>query len=372
MPRLTTAAEPQPATKVQFVLSVPLDLMNAMNFTSLVPHIDGLEGWPVRVRDEMAPDLLAELDFLCTYPKGGDEQGVMTMLADALWLYPESWKDVGSLLRFVRAMPLQVGDLVGDRVGVQGLVYYAALLQSWEEDWRPDPDLTPREEIERELVRSGTDPAPALALYDRPQELRERMARLIERFYEEHYKAELPNRLPCLERSAAAHRADVHKDPIALQKQLTGRTSACLGDLCAREYDRIYFAPSLDMGPYTSCSIHPNLHSLFYPCEPEFAGTGEGPDAAETQRLARVYKALGDEQRLKILGLLREREMYAQEIVERTGLHQSVISRHLSFMRVVGLLNVRRENNMKFYSLNPEIREQLNKTLDLFAPSAAR
>jgi DNA-binding transcriptional ArsR family regulator len=62
--------------------------------------------------------------------------------------------------------------------------------------------------------------------------------------------------------------------------------------------------------------------------------------------------------------------MYVQEIVERAGLHQSVVSRHLVFMKAVGLVQARRENNMKFYSLNPAIREELAKTLELFAAPA--
>jgi DNA-binding transcriptional ArsR family regulator len=58
--------------------------------------------------------------------------------------------------------------------------------------------------------------------------------------------------------------------------------------------------------------------------------------------------------------------MYAQEIVEATEIHQSVVSRHLSFMKAVGLVNARRQNNMKFFSLNPAAREMLSGTLSLF------
>jgi DNA-binding transcriptional ArsR family regulator len=90
----------------------------------------------------------------------------------------------------------------------------------------------------------------------------------------------------------------------------------------------------------------------------------------EETRLVRIYKALADEQRLRILRLLRGREMYAQEIVEATGIHQSVVSRHLSFMKAVGLVNARRQNNMKFFSINPAIRDELAGTLELLAPLA--
>jgi DNA-binding transcriptional ArsR family regulator len=121
-----------------------------------------------------------------------------------------------------------------------------------------------------------------------------------------------------------------------------------------------------------SCADTPPLHGVYYPCEARFIG----PDAEEgegIQRLALIHKALSDELRLRILRLLRGGELYAQQIVERTGLHQSVVSRHLGFMKVVGLVLARRQDNMKFYSLNPTMRDELAKTLDLFAiPASAR
>ena len=68
----------------------------------------------------------------------------------------------------------------------------------------------------------------------------------------------------------------------------------------------------------------------------------------------------------------REIEELVQEIVDRTGLHQSVVSRHLSFLKVVGLLQVRKQNNMKFYSLSPDAVQYLQKTIDMFALTAPK
>ena len=173
----------------------------------------------------------------------------------------------------------------------------------------------------------------------------------------------MPRRLSALERSVGRHRTEPSSDAEAVARRLTGRPKSCLEAGCAGPYKQHVFAPSMDMGVYNSCAIVGDVHGLFYPLEPEF--TGVTADAAET-RLARLYKALGDEQRLRILRMLRDREMYAQEIVEKTGLHQSAVSRDLSFMKAVGLVQARRQNNMKFYSLNPEVREMLAGTLTLF------
>jgi DNA-binding transcriptional ArsR family regulator len=212
-----------------------------------------------------------------------------------------------------------------------------------------------------------------LAVWDRPEELRERILRLIERFYEEHYRHELPKRRAALERSVAAHRGISRDEAIALIKKLSGRPNTCLDNgICQGNYERLIFAPSLDMGPYMSCAEleGPHTqHSMFYPCEAEFVNPTS--HANEIQQYARLYKALADEQRLRILHVLAtDGELYAQEIVDRMDLHQSVVSRHLSFLRAVGILQVRKHNNMKYYSLNPEIPDELNKTFALFGAAS--
>lgn len=366
MPRLTAVNDASETQTVEFVVSVPLDLMNAMYFTHFARDHEGAEGWPIEVRKQMAPELAQELDSLYSFPEG--QPGVMGTLTDYLWSHPEAWKSVDALLTYVRGMPPGIGELDGD-IGVQGLAFNLACNESAAEVQKFGAPS--RESLVRRLDDSGADVEAALALWDDPEQLRERMARVIERFYNEHYKADLPNRLPCLERSVAAHQGTSAGNVIEVARQLLGRDRTCLEDVCAGPYQKLFFAPSVDMGPYASCAIIDSVHGMFYPCEARFIlGTA---DANETVRMARIYKALGDEQRLRMLTMLQDGEMYVQEIVDRMGLHQSVVSRHLMFLKVVGLVHVRKQNNMKFYSLNPEINRDLRKTLDMFAaPSGVK
>lgn len=371
MPRLTPLKQ-APTSNIQFVVSPSLDMMNAMYFTSLVPQTEGVEGWPLQLRTEMRPELLAELDFLYNYPAG--DPGLMGTLGENLFTRPETWQGVDALLRYVRSMPDGIGGLPLDP-GIQGITYQATFRYPEDVDPSEYEGMSEREAIERRMRSLGDRDADAImAQYDRPAELRERMAGLIQRFYQEHYREEMAGRVPCLERSAAEHRAEeatlllrfgTQQDAARLAARLTGRERSCLEGGCAGPFERYVFAPSLDMGAYTSCAVVDGTHGLFYPCERRFV-TG-GDEEEDTVRLARIHRALSDEQRLRILRLLQEREMYAQEIVERTGLHQSVVSRHLGFMKVVGLVRVRPQNNMKFFSLNPDIQEELNKTISLFA-----
>jgi DNA-binding transcriptional ArsR family regulator len=363
MPRLNTS-ETKAGPTVEFVVSIPIDLMNAMYFTHLVAEADGIEGWPVEVRKQMAPDLLQELDFLYSFPKG--QPGVMGQLGDTLWAHPETWESVDALVDYVRKMPLGVGDSAANS-GVQGLAFYATCSPFGGSE-KPYVNVDARETLRKELEKAESPVSQLLAVYDNPEELRNRIVRLIERFNEEYYREEVPNRLPSLERSAAEHRFRPVEDVAELAAQLAGRPRSCLFDICEGPYTTYYFSPSLDVAPYNSCSVLGDIHGLIYPCEPRFIhGTA---DADETARMARIYKALSDEGRLRIISLLREREMYAREIVERIGLHQSVVSRHLTFLNAVGILRVRKVNNMKFYSINTEMHDELSRTLEMFAPAA--
>lgn len=370
MPRLSPKT-PITTVPIEFVASPALDLMNALAFTGLVEIADGIDGWPAETRARMTRQLRDELDFLITFPRG--DPGVLGTLTDRLFAHPEVWGSVDELLRFVRDLPLRAEDAppgLAD-VAVQSLVFYNICDPlEFKREGSPIPDADRRQRLADVLEATGADVEAGLAVYDRPKELRDRMVRLIERFYEEHYQEDQARRLTCLERSVAAHREQPVSDPALLARRLSGRAVTCLDaqdgepSVCEGPYSKYVFAPSLDLGPYVSCADLGSLHGYFYPCEPEFVGEQK---EEEHRRLARIYKALSDEQRLRILHLLRDHELYAQEIVERTGLHQSVVSRHLSFMTAVGLLIPRREGNMKFFALNPQIQTELAGTIAVFA-----
>jgi DNA-binding transcriptional ArsR family regulator len=359
MPRLSFPEKVK--TKVEFVLSEPLDLMNAMYFTSLAGTSEGIEGWPAETRSRMAPDLLEELDFLYSFPHG--DPGLMGFLGDYLWVLPETWKDVDSLIERLRELPPGMGESE-EKPGIQRFAFYSACWSANEPDIEPGD--APRATLARLLKDSGSDAKAALALFDDPEQLRSRMISLIQRFYEEHYKADIPRRMPILKRALETARSMPADDPIELAKRLSGRTNSCLENVCPGPYEKLYFSPSTDMGPYVSCSAHEKTHGLIYPVRDV---ESVGQEAADTVRLARIYKALGDEQRLSILRMLQGREMYVQEIVERTGLHQSVVSRHLSYMHAVGLLVKRREGSMKFISINPEIVPILSTAINVLRPA---
>jgi DNA-binding transcriptional ArsR family regulator len=357
MPRLF---QPQGTeTRVEFVASVPLDLLNAMCFTSLAGQLEGLPEPPRRIRERMDPALRDELDLLFAFPAA--EWGVLGTLVDVLILHREAWSSVDALLDFVRALPAG-GDGTPRNLGIQGLSLAAPCMGERVRAGKLTA-AAGRREVSRIAAEADRDVDEALVLFDDPEQVRARLLKLIRRFYDEHYRPDEAFRVECMRRTAEARNSRRIADVDALMRELTGRDISCITEEAAR-YGEFICVPSIDVGPYSSCADFPPVHGLFYQCEPRFMGVSAAED--DVASLALVYRALADEQRLRILRLLQDGELYAQEIVARTGIHQSVVSRHLSFLKAVDLVKVRRQNNMKFFAVNAQMHERLARALESF------
>jgi len=77
---------------------------------------------------------------------------------------------------------------------------------------------------------------------------------------------------------------------------------------------------------------------------------------------SKVFKALSDPIRLRILGLLSSREMCVCEVMVALGLTQPTASHHLRILENVALVNDRKEGKWVFYSLkDPKIITRLLK-----------
>jgi DNA-binding transcriptional ArsR family regulator len=63
------------------------------------------------------------------------------------------------------------------------------------------------------------------------------------------------------------------------------------------------------------------------------------------------FRALGDETRLRILELLVDGERSVGELIDVTGLGQSLVSHHLRTLRDAGLVITRRDGRWIFYDI---------------------
>lgn len=88
---------------------------------------------------------------------------------------------------------------------------------------------------------------------------------------------------------------------------------------------------------------------------------------APMEALLETYKALADETRLRILGLVAERPHNGRQLADALGITQPAVSHHVERLRRVGLLRELREGKERIYGLNRErlsslAREQLAQT----------
>ena len=67
----------------------------------------------------------------------------------------------------------------------------------------------------------------------------------------------------------------------------------------------------------------------------------------------RLHRALGDETRLRILRLLRDRDLYLTEIAGLLELSKPTIKHHLALLRAAGLVTVTEAGTVIYYSLRP-------------------
>lgn len=84
-------------------------------------------------------------------------------------------------------------------------------------------------------------------------------------------------------------------------------------------------------------------------------------------KISKVAKALSDETRCKIFELIaKSKEISCKEITEKIGLRQPTISHHLKILQGSGLVNVRREGQFHYFSVNKQTLEKFSSYLTRF------
>ncbi|MFN0129184.1 MAG: ArsR/SmtB family transcription factor [Verrucomicrobiales bacterium] len=81
-----------------------------------------------------------------------------------------------------------------------------------------------------------------------------------------------------------------------------------------------------------------------------------------------VLRALGEENRLRLVKLLLTRPMGVNELAEASGQSQYNVSKHLRTLREAGLVEVAKEGQKRLYSVSGELHTHLKRnrnTLDL-------
>ncbi len=97
--------------------------------------------------------------------------------------------------------------------------------------------------------------------------------------------------------------------------------------------------------------------------EPQPDLPSETQSEPDLHALLRYLKALADESRLRIVGLLATSERSVEELAALLKLRAPTVSHHLAVLRDAGLVTMRPEGNARIYSLNTAGLGRFNRTL---------
>ena len=79
-----------------------------------------------------------------------------------------------------------------------------------------------------------------------------------------------------------------------------------------------------------------------------------------------AFQTLADPTRRRIVEALRNGERQVNDIVERAGVHQSGVSRHLRILHEAGFVSMRPDGQRRLYSLRPEPFRELDGWLEKY------
>jgi DNA-binding transcriptional ArsR family regulator len=169
------------------------------------------------------------------------------------------------------------------------------------------------------------------------------------RYWQERY-SEVEDRVRrSLERDLGDRAGDLRRLPPAEMVEQTTGGIRFLADTGVR---RVILAPSYFARPFNYIFAANGWRLFCYPiADAALGGTDRvGPPPSAV----RLYRALGDETRLRILRLLAERDHYLTELAQQLELSKPTVKHHLAQLRAAGLVTLTEEGSLTYWSLRRE------------------
>jgi len=90
-------------------------------------------------------------------------------------------------------------------------------------------------------------------------------------------------------------------------------------------------------------------------------------DLEDVRPLTRVFRALGDETRVRIVALLVHGELCVCHVEEALGLSQPNCSRQLGILKSAGIVDSRREGTWVYYRITEQEHASVTSVLEVLA-----
>lgn len=361
----------RPTLRQLFAVSAPLELTSAISLTFRAgsPANDGeppaFDQWIIDARQQLDPGLRHDLDLLLGF-SGRLLNYIEELLFSFDALAPARLHATFDeyLAHLASLPPERFQQMAADAVV---RVYRARGLSENPPD--TDDPAEWRMFLRPGLTRADLDEAASLVTS--PQQLKARTLALLQGFWDQGFGEEYARRLPDMRRAVRLAESRQHPVVDITFSELTARQLPAEISAALRDVRRVTFCPSPFLGNFIQYILYQPELILYFNTDVVLAGAG----AERRGRLAddltvsdddmlEGLRALADPSRMKIVSMLRGREMYAQEIVGRLGISQSAVSRHLGTLESAGIVAVRPANGMKYYSVDRNRVHALAARLD--------
>ena len=349
---------PSRALPVEFAVWPARTLYISQFLVLAEERLPGLPQWIQTLRKTVSPSLLEDLlllNALNVVKKVVDEQLLAGLSGQSVpafleWIAGFDFERLISLVKNVELEPVKGPD-GNSRPGI------SLRMDDSTAEWAREP-LPDRARQRLHQIASN------------PEALRSHLIATLSCFWAEHLRSEFDHLAPSL---AAAVKKGQERfvQPQTLEdlvEGLVGRRKAVTADELQEGACRILATPVIHLGPY-AMSSRVDLADPVVVLEFEasrFLRHSQRPHATLT---ASVFRALGDDSRLRIVHFLQTGEHFGGEIVLHTELSQATVSGHLRFLVAENIVLVRREGNTKYYSLNADFFSKLGNSISDFTAS---
>lgn len=300
------------------------------------------EAWFAALRRSVSADLhaaMSELDALDFEAFGGHK--VWSNLTGLAHSCPAP-RDISTFLAQVEALtPLELLLILSGYYlrGARRLILPDLILQAAQGKGEAQEQLCAASPVWQEIVRVlfATDPT----------ELKSRIVSVLTRWYMDVFRPLESQVVPLLLRDAQMKRELI---PTMPSEQLIETATNGLTFLPEPGYRKVLLIPSFTLRPWIITTEYLDMKIFYYPLADEIVQQGPLPPAS----LVRLYRALADERRLRILKFLVHREPVSlQEVAEAVDVTKSTAYHHLATLRTAGLVRI--SDADKGYSLRKEM-----------------
>jgi DNA-binding transcriptional ArsR family regulator len=222
------------------------------------------------------------------------------------------------------------------------------------------------------ITRANIDEAASLVTS--PEQLKRRTIALIDGFWHQGYAAEHARHHADLQRAVRFAQALAHPTAHVTFSELSGHRLPDEIEARLGEVDTVLFCPSAHLGSFVQYIHYAPRLILYFDPRIVLRGRPTASRAARQDETALApeevldgLRAMSDPSRMRIIEMLREGEMYAQEIVAQLGISQSAVSRHLGTLESASIITVRPANGMKYYAIDRTRLRALSAHLDQIA-----